>query len=358
VGVTAQSTAAGRDVFTLTSSKNGTTGHLYRLSRGVTQTTTTDALQTFYREEHLSPNEAGGVLVAEVRRTPGINNIFRRGVLTNEALDVGEDWVGASVDDSGALVLAGLFSDIAVRRPSSSTFDFRRAPTPWALKALEARNGTGTLLVGEDTNRNDGVVVRMTGTTFATIATQANTAFNGVCRVSDAEGWAVGTRGTIFRVTGAGATATTSPTTEALLAVDCLAGVAVACGANGTVLRYANNAWAVVAPAPALSGKSIETCKLSSQGAFVGGDGFFFSYTPVTRWTALAAKPGLVSLVVRSPQEVYGAFKSGTTSELSRFDGAAWGPSLLSVTGTLGGGVQAGGRVVWGGTLGVLVEGR
>lgn len=356
VGVTAQSTSIGRDVFTLTSSTGGATGHLYRLTRGITQTTAADTLQTFYGEEHLSPNEASGVLVAEVRRTPGINNIFRRGVLTNEALDVGEDWVGASVDDTGALVLAGLFSDIAVRRPASSTFDFRRAPTAWALKALEARNGTGTLLVGEDTNSNDGVVVRMTGTTFTAIATQANTVFNGVCRVSDTEGWAVGTKGTIFRVTGSGATAATSPTMEELLAVDCAAGVAVACGANGTVLRYANNAWTVVPTS--LAGKSIETCKLSSQGAFVGGDGFFQSYTPATGWTTLAAKPGLVSLVVRSPQEVYGAFKTGNTSDLYRFDGAAWGPSLINVTGTLGGGVQAGARVVWGGTLGVLVEGR
>jgi hypothetical protein len=357
-GVTAQAASVSRDVFTLTSSVGSSTGHLYRLTRSMASTTATDALQTFYGEEHLSPNEANGVLVAEVRRGSAINNIFRRGTLTNEALDVGEDFLGASVDSAGALVFAGMFSDIAVRSPAASTFDFRRAPTTWTLHGVEGRNGTGTLFVGEDANTNKGVVVRMVGNNFTTLANQSNVVFNGACRVSDTEGWAVGTNGTIFRVTGVGATAATSPTTEDLLAVDCVAGVAVACGANGTALRFANNTWTVVTPAAGMAGQNLKTCKLTSQGAVVGGDGFFYGYAPATGWTTLAGQAGLVSLVVRGPQEIYGAFTNGTTSDVRRFDGATWSPSLLNVTGVLGGGVQAGARVVWGGTLGVIVEGR
>ena len=63
--------------------------------------TAIDAQTSFYGEEHLSPGEANGVLMAEVRRAKGVNNVFRRGVVTNEALDVGEDFIGASARDDG-----------------------------------------------------------------------------------------------------------------------------------------------------------------------------------------------------------------------------------------------------------------
>jgi|GEM_PF-2270980 hypothetical protein len=362
IGITAQSTGVGRDVFVLTSSAGSATGHLYRLSRNLAlQTTANDALQTFYGEEHLSPNEANGVLVAEVRRSRNVNNVFRRGVITNEALDVGEDFAGATVDDTGALIAASIYGDVVVRRPTSSTWDFRRPANEWSVNALEGRNGTGTLLVGEDAAAGNGLVVRLVGTTFTTIATQPGVTFNGVCRVSDTEGWAVGTGGTIVRVTGSGTSAVTSPTTKDLEAVDCAAGVAVACGADGTVLRQSGGAWTVV-PAPLLSGLALKTCKLSGQGAFVGANGSFFSFTPGSGWSTLPSpRAGLRSLVVRGPQEIYGAFVTNTatpTTDILRFDGAAWSPALLTATGALGGGVQAGSRVVWGGTLGAIVEAR
>ena len=363
VGITAQAVNLGRDVFVLTSSRapdvntNGK-GSLYRLTRSVTSVTSNEVLETYFGEETLSSNEANGVLVAEVRRAFGINNVFRRGVLTNEALDVGEDFIGASVDDTGALVLASRYGDLIVRRPTASTFDFRRPPTTWALKGLEARNGTGVLLVGEDAAVSNGVIVRVTPTGFTTIASRSNAIFNAVCRVSDSEGWAVGTGGVIYRVTSTGATQVTSPTTQDLLTVDCAAGVAIAAGANGTVLRMASNAWSVASPAFPLTGR-LTSARLSPGGAFVAGDSVFFSFTTATgTWNQLTAKAGLTSLVVRGSQEVYAAFVTGTTSEVLRFDGAAWGPSLVQVTGVLGGGVQSGSRVVWGGTLGAIVEAR
>lgn len=357
VGLTAQAVSTNRDVFALTT---GLPGHLYRLARGVLDTTANDVLQTYYGEEHLSPNDANGVLVAEVRRSRNVNNVFRRGVITNEALDVGEDFVGASVDDSGALVLAGAYGDVVVRRPASTTFEFRRPPGyDWSIQGLEARRGTGALLVGDDVNTNEGVVVRVTATGFTTVTTVANTTFNAVCRVSDTEGWVVGSGGVIHSVTSMGTTPVTSPTTKELLAVDCAPGVAIACGADGTVLRFTNGSWAVVPGFPlAGSGRAVKTCRLFNQGAFLGGDGLFYSLT-TAGWATLAPRAGLASLVVRGPQEVYGAVVNGDTSDLYRFDGAAWGnTSLLTVSGALGGGVQAGARVVWGGTLGAIVEAR
>lgn len=363
VGITAQAVALGRDVFVLTSSRdpdvntNGK-GGLYRLTRGVSVTSTL-ALETYFGEETLSPNDANGVLVAEVRRAQGINNVFRRGVITNEALDVGEDFIGASVDDLGALVLSSRYGDVVVRRPTASTFDFRRPPGDWAINGLEARNGTGALLVGESLDLGTGLIARVTASGFTTVATRAGTVFNAVCRVSDTEGWAVGTGGVIYKVTSTGATQATSPTTRELLTVDCAPGVAIAAGADGAVLRMTNNTWTMVSPSFPMTGRPVLSARLAMGVAFVGGDGFFFSFTPATNtWTQLVAKAGLSSLVVRGPQEVYGAFVNGATTEVLRFDGLSWGPRLLQVSGALGGGVQAGSRVVWGGTLGAIVEGR
>ncbi len=365
VGITAQAVPVGRDLFVLTSSRdpNVTTngkGALYRLTRSVTSTVSaTEVLSTYFGEETLSPNEANGVLVAEVRRAQGINNVFRRGVITNEALDVGEDFIGASLDDTGALVLASRYGDVVVRRPTASTFDFRRPPATLSIKGLEARNGLGVLLVGETASTSLGVIVRVSAGSFTTLTSRSNTIFNAVCRVSDTEGWAVGTGGVIYRVTSTGGTQVTSPTIKELLTVDCAAGVAIAAGADGTVLRMTNNTWSVVNPAFPMTGRPITSARLSQGGAFVAGDGFFFGFSQATgMWTSLPSKAGVSSLVVRGPQEVYGAFVSGSTSEVLRFDGAAWGPRLLQVSGALGGGVQSGSRVVWGGTLGAIVEAR
>ncbi len=356
VGITAQAVPVSRDVYVLTSSVGSATGHLYRLSRNGS-VSTTDALQTYYGEEHLSPNDANGVLVAEVRRTSGVNNVFRRSVITNEALDVGEDFVGASADALGNLVFVSKYGDVVIRRTGSATFEFRRPPNyDWAITGADARNGTGVLIVGEDVTTNEGLITRFGATGFTDLTNAAGESFNAVCRVSDTEAWAVGDRGSIFRINGTTATKQTSPTTNDLLAVDCSAGVAVACGKGGTVLRFANSTWSSIGAGLGATG-DVRTCKLSAQGGLAGGDGFFASFQNGT-WTPLAGQMGLRSLVVRGPLEVYGTFVSGSTTTVSRFDGSAWGPSLLSVTGVLGGGVQVGSRVVWGGSLGAIVEGR
>lgn len=363
VGITAQAVNLGRDVFVLTSSKdpdantNGK-GGLYRLSRGL-GVSSAEILETYFGEETLSPTEANGVLVAEVRRAQGINNVFRRGVITNEALDVGEDFIGASLDDTGALVLVSRYGDVVVRRPTASTFDFRRPTGAWSIKGVEARGGTGILMVGETASGGLGVIVRVTTAGFTTVTSRSNTVFNAVCRVSDTEGWAVGNGGVIYRVSATAGTQVASPTSANLLTVDCAPGIAIAAGADGTVLRMSNGTWSAITPAFPLTGRPISVARLYQGGAYFAGDGLFYGFTAATAvWTPFTAKAGLTSLVVRGPQEVYGAFVSGSTSEVQRFDGAAWSGSLLQVSGALGGGVQAGPRVVWGGSLGAIVEAR
>lgn len=368
VGLTARVGTNTRDVWALTSSgaRAGSSvrgGFLYRLERAVAglSVSSTTMLETYFGEEALSPNEANGVLVAEVRRAAGVNNVFRRGVITNEALDVGEDLVGASVDGAGALVAASDFGDLVVRRAGSATYDFRRPPFTLAINAVEARGGGGALLVGEEltgASTRAGVIVRAALAGYTRVATRTGVVFHDVCRVSDTEGWAVGSGGALSQVTATGATAVTSPTTATLRAVDCAAGVAVACGDNGTVLRYSGGAWAVLTPAFPAATRSLSTCRLAGGSVFAGGDGFFYGLTPGQGWAQLPAKAGLKRLVAVSPTEVYGAFVTPGATEVARFDGVAWGPSLLNVTGELGGGVQVGGRVVWGGTLGALVDGR
>lgn len=363
VGVTAQAVSLGRDVFVLTSSRAPSAtvqgkGGLFRLSRSSTQVNATAVLETYFGEEKLSPNDANGVLVAEVRRAAGINNVFRRGTITNEALDVGEDFVGASLDDLGGLVLVSKYGDLITRRPTASTFEFRRPPTDWAISAFEARNGTGVVMVGADSTGLNGVVVRATLSGFNTLTTRTGAVFNALCRVSDAEGWAVGEGGVIYRLTSTTATAVTSPTNKDLFTVDCAPGVALAAGQDGTVVRFANGAWAPMTPNFPRSA-AIVSARLVAGGAFLGGADFFYGFNAGTNaWAPLASRAGLRALVVRGPQEVYGAFELSTGSELRRFNGASWSPSLLQVSGVLGGGVQAGARVVWGGTLGAIVEGR
>lgn len=350
VGITAQAGGAGRNVYVLTSSSTGI-GHLYRLVRGALSATANDALTTYSGEETMSSNDASGVLVAEVRRTQNVNNVFRRGPVTNEAFDVGEDFIGASFDGMGGLVLASNGGDVVIRGQGSNTFEFRRPMTRWSARGVEARNGTGVLLVGA--SGANGLIVRSVGNTFTNVATATGTPFNAVCRVSDSDGWAVGAGGVIFKVTNSGATSVMSPTTKELFALDCAAGNAVAVGADGTVIRFGNGSWTTVAfPGT----EKLTTVQLVAGGAYVGGEGVFSRYS-ATGWSTLPSQPGLNRLVARTAQEVYGTFVSGGSTVVKRFDGAAWSTSLVTVTGSLGGGVQQGSRVVWGGTLGAIVEG-
>lgn len=357
VGITAQSSSS-RQVYVLTSSAGTQPGRLFRLTRSSVggAITSTVALDTYLGEEVMSPTEATGVIVAEVNRPGRANNVFRRSVVVDEALDVGEDLAGASADSAGTLVLSSIYGDVATLAPGESTFDFRRPPVDLSISAVEARRGTGILLAGRDFGGSTGKVYRvLPASGFTELSSTPGTTWNALCRVSDTEGWVVGTGGAIASVTAGGVTSVTSPTVKDLLAVDCAPGLAVAAGADGAVVVFASGAWTL---APTLSTtRPLTGVGLAGRTAFVAGDGVF-ARLEAGAWAMLPTRTGLKGLVVRGLTEVYGSVLGGTRSQVHRFDGTQWSPSLLDVTGALGGGVQVGGRVVWGGSAGVVVEGR
>jgi hypothetical protein len=358
VGITAQASGTTRQVYVLTSSSGASAGHLYRLTRNGSSVSATTALETWLGRESLSPTESTGVIVAETNVAAGSNNVFRRSIIVDQALDVGEDLAGASLDGAGTLALASIRGDVATLEEGAATYRFQRPPVALTINAVESRRGTGVLIAGRMVG-GDGVVYRvLTASGYTRLGTTAGVTWNALCRVSDSEGWAVGTGGAIASVTASGVATVASPTTRDLLAVDCAAGFAVATGAHGTVLVFSGGQWAA---APALPGVTapLTGVGLSPTGrtAFVAGDDVFAKLESGT-WTLLPARTGLKGLVVRATNDVYGTVISGRRTEVVRFDGARWSSSLLQVAGVLGGGVHIGGRVVWGGSAGVVVEGR
>ncbi len=367
VGLTADSASPVptiRSVYALTSS-TGLSGHLYQLTRSSTSVSANPVLDLYMGNEALSPSASTqGVLVAETNRVAGANNVFRHSSSQDDALDVGEDFAGVSADTANGLVAASIFGDLAFRKASAATWTFVRAPALSVL-GVEARNGTSVLMVGKDGTTGDGVVERWTQAGgFTRVATQSGVMMNAVCRVSDTEGWAVGDSGTILSVSATGASPVASTTNADLLSVDCVAGSAIACGTGGTVLKFANGSWAQVTPAFPLS-RTLSACRLAGSVALVGGDNVFASLANGA-WTQLPAKGGLTGLVARSAADVYASVlvtpatsTNPGSSAIYRFDGMRWSANpLASVTGVAGGGVQIGARVVFGGTGGVLVEGR
>jgi hypothetical protein len=359
VGITAQSSSssAGRQVYVLTSSSGQNVGHLYRLSRSGSTVTATVALDTYMGREVLSPTEATGVIVAEVNDTAGSNNIFRRSIVVDQALDVGEDLAGASLDAAGTLALASIYGDVATLASGAATYHFQRPPVDLVINAVESRRGTGVLIAGRLSNGGGAVYRVLPASGYTQLGTTAaGVTWNALCRVSDTEGWVVGTGGAIGSVTASGVTSVASPTTKDLLAVDCAPGFAAATGLDGTVLVFAQGQWSVAPLVPNVT-KALTGVGLAGRVVFVAGDNVF-AKLDTGAWTTLPARTGMKGLVVRGPADVYGTVINGNRSDIVRFDGAQWSASLLQVNGVLGGGVQVGARVVWGGSAGVVVEGR
>lgn len=131
----------------------------------------------------------------------------------------------------------------------------------------------------------------------------------------------------------------------------------MACGVDGTVLKATGGVWAPVTPALPVTTKPVQSCRLVAGAIWVAGDNFFYRLDPgAGSWTSLPARPNLKDLMVRGPQDVL-AISGATSNEISRFDGVGWSVAATA-PGGLGGGVQMGGRVVYGGMNGVLFEGR
>lgn len=358
-------------------------GHLYRLMRDTQGNFSAKVLLDTRSGggSALSPNESSGVIVSESRRasggTLGRSNVFRRSILEErEALELGEDWVGAWLDVEGRLVLVSARGDVAVRKDTESrtTFDFHQGPSIQAL-AAEARNGSGVLIVGSDGAASPrGVFLRYApgrlGPTFTELPLPppplANAPLTSVCRVSDAEAWAVGSGGRIIRVSQSSPGVLTtsvvpSGVTADLESVSCPSpGVAVACGRDGTVLRLYGGAWKPISPAFPVTGRPVVRCAFAGSTLFAAGDGFLYRLDAgAAAWRPMPALEGLLELIPAGVNELYAivpAVRAGS-SDLLRFDGTTW-KTLLTVPGQIQRGALVGPRVVLAGSSGVIVESR
>lgn len=198
--------------------------------------------------------------------------------------------------------------------------------------------------------------------TATAIPTNTTSDFNSICRVSDSEAYAVGNAGIIRNVSTTQGTSQSmgSGSTKNLLSVDCpLPGTAIACGQSGTVLRLTGTTWAPLVATFPVPTVDLTSCKLVGNVLWAAGDNAFYKIdlsatTPV--WQQLAAQARLTRLVIINANEVYAL--STNNRVIVRFDGNAWSPVFSMTTGSLAGGGQVGGKVVYAGSLGVVVEGQ
>lgn len=322
--------------------------HLYRFANGTLDAPLADI---YFDSQAMGANESSGVLVAETDTASGVNNIYHRGGATDEMLDLGESWATATQVGTSLVMVSG-FGDVATRGQGESVWHFRRGPVMVPLDATGA-NGTGVLMVGQS-----GKIELASSTGFSVITTGTSQDLNGVCRVSAAEAYAVGAAGVALSVNSAGASATamSSGTNANLRSVDCPAmGKAVACGDGGAALVLKNGAWSKLPDFP--GGASLASCKLLGSVMFAAGDNAYGSIDTSAAnptWVTLTGAAKLHSLAVFAANDAYAV--SGTNT-ISHFDGMSWSSRFtLSGQGSLGGGGQVGGKVVYAGALGVLVE--
>lgn len=231
------------------------------------------------------------------------------------------------------------------------------------VRAFEARHGATVLLAGKSDSSTEGLLLRWSlAAGFVRLTTKPNTTFTSVCRVSDAEGWAVGSTGAPCTPSLMGAVSVASPTTKDLLSVDCVAGAAVV-GVDGTVLRAVDGVWAAAQPAfhclrqaDPLPPRSAQRCWRLVTAYFSGSRA-----RRGPRWsrpeTSLGSWPAARTRCTRRWSPPVRRRPTPGASAVLRFDGAQWVP-MLAVQGVLAEGVEAGPRVVFGGTGGLLVEGR
>lgn len=366
VGITGAPPSAGtRAVWVQTSSILGT-GRLYRVTGPGTAPFPIAQLDTELGEEHLSPSESAGVVVAEVDRVRNVNNVFYRRttpVERTDALDLGLDF-GAVTSFNGELTLLGKNGELAVQHAGSDVYEFRRPPSSpqYNVEDAEGRNSALSILVVGRDGLNAGLIGRVNFQGYTRLTTTApSTTFRGVCRASDTEAWAVGTGGAVFSIGLTTATREASVTTvNDFNAVDCpVVGQAVACGANSTVWRRAGGTWVAAPPFP-MAGRTFTSCKLVNGAIWVAGDQVFARLdAQATNWTVLAARTGLNHLLIRAPNDIFATAAANTSNfDVVRYDGTAWTTVLPGTSGVPGGGVQVGARVVWGASAGALVEGR
>jgi hypothetical protein len=325
-----------------------TDAHLYRFNNGTLDTPLADL---FFGAGSMGGNDSAGVLVAETDIVHGVNNIYHRGGAVDELLDLGESWATATVSGTSLVMVSG-FGDVATRAMGENVWHFRRGPVMVAADATGA-NGNGVLMVGQA-----GKIELATTNGFTSVTSGTSQDLSSVCRVSATEAYVVGAAGVALSVnsTTGTASAMTSGSNAALSAVDCPAtGQAVACGAGGAALVLKGGAWTKLPDFP--GGAALASCRLSGSVLFAVGDNAFGSIDTSAAnpaWQSLTGAAKLHSLVVFGANDAYAV--SGTNT-ISHYDGMSWSPRFtLTGQGSLAGGGQVGGKVVYAGSLGVLVE--
>ncbi|MHB8877310.1 MAG: WD40/YVTN/BNR-like repeat-containing protein [Myxococcaceae bacterium] len=343
LGVTEAATASGLGVYLLTARNGSVAGGLYRYTSlgGLDPAPYFDFWNSL---QAMSRSDSGGVIVADSSATAA--TIVRRGVVTNQVLDLGEDWQAASFGSTGSLLLMNGDGDLATRTAGGWTF--RRSPTasmyalaPGALVSLVAGAG--------------GRVFKVSVTGYSALTSNTSSTLRAVCRVSDAEWYLVGDAGVLRGSDGYSVSSAISPTSADLTDVVCLsAKQAVAVGSGGTVLRLAGSSWQPISPAFPNSSAKLTSVAQSAQGIlFVAGDGVFARFDGTT-WTGLPSKPRLEHLQVFGPTDIY-AIANG--NEVVHFDGTSWLTKFTSSDPLLAG-ASAQGKAVFAGLNGALVEGQ
>ncbi len=291
----------------------------------------------------MSKNEAQGVLVAEV--APQGNNVFRIGPSVKEALDLAADFQAITTYANGLPLLVTQDNDVAFGVANKASYGFARGPFIQVSDAVGT--ATGAVIVGAA-----GLINRFVASngTFTGVngATQK---LNAICRAADNDMFIVGESGAIYRYSG-GATVTTmtSGTTQNLNSVDCAGGEVVACGNNGTVLRFTSGMWRSIGTG--LSG-NFDSCRFGTNGTvYAAGNGVFAKFEN-NMWASLAGDSGLKELIISGPSEVYAI--AGAGKEVKRFNGQSWNTLFTSDVFLTGSG-QVGMKVVFVGDSGWVVE--
>jgi hypothetical protein len=342
LAISASAAATGQAVYLLTGRSGAFGGQLYRFTSALALDPTSALLEFWGTRQAMSRTDSGGVIVADSFTSSA--TVFRRGTVTNQVMDLGEDWQAAGFA-GGSLLLMNSYGDVATRL-AGGTYSLKRSPAT-RMTALAA-GLSYSLLVGPS-----GAAYRY-GASYTSLTSNTPSALNAVCRVSDVEWYLVGDSGVLRGSDGFSVSSFTSPTTQNLADVACLGvGHAVAVGASGTVLRRAGGAWQAVSPPFPESAQLTSVGQGLSGALYVAGDNLFYKLEGGV-WTKLPGLPGLRGLQVRGPSDIY-AISNGT--KVVRFDGSAWSTSL-TLADTLAASAASAGKVVFAGRSGALVEGQ
>ncbi len=323
-------------------------GRLYRWTAGGFDPG--ESLVRFYGlSQAMSRSYSGGVIVSD----SGANSatILRRGVITDEALEVGEDWQSVAVRPGGGVVLMSPYGELALRPDAGGPGTFARP----AVNALFYQVAAATSFA-----LTAGASGRLYKWPYAgpltpvTTATAAN--LRALCRVSDTELYAVGDGGAALKYDGNASALMSSGTTKNLTGITCLGpGSAIAVGDAGTVLRLSGGSWAPYAPAFPDASAALARVSSNASGTLVVSAGSaIWRSTGGGAFQPIAAAPGVAeALVLRDEGDLYAA----TGKNVARFDGSGW-TTAVSASFPLLAGTRAGARLVFVGADGAVVDGK